>query len=265
MTEDILLRVEAGKITREDATGLRRSKPKGNAEMVSVIRERFLEVARAGKSHAQDELKRQKASLSSLAAGDPPTDEPPNVLPPGSKLPANLPMAKEIIDLIERAGGEEKVLEFMTAELAGEARVTAQITVDEIWARLLGEARRSYNDAVRSGLDEPAALRSVEAALHGLSPAPSDLAGRQVAEVAYNQGRDVAAKVSAVDGEAAWVIRSEVLDQATCEACSQLDGVEVRIGTAEYEQLMPPAQCYGGDNCRGFYVILSDGVNDAAN
>jgi hypothetical protein len=67
----------------------------------------------------------------------------------------------------------------------------------------------------------------------------------------------MAAKEAAVDGAAAWVLRSEVLDARTCQACAGLDGTMVKIGTSEYEQLMPPARCEGGDNCRGFYVILS--------
>jgi hypothetical protein len=94
--------------------------------------------------------------------------------------------------------------------------------------------------------------------LHGLSPAKNDLAARQLAEVAYNQGRDIAAKDAAAAGRANWVVRSEVLDSRTCTSCAQLDGVYLKIGTKEYEQYLPPARCLGGDNCRGFAVIVSN-------
>jgi len=271
MIEDILGRIETGKIKREATTGLRRSRPKGEPSMVAGIRDRFLEVAQVGRQHAREELAKQKdiakriksgeVSRSSVALSDtfdetPPGD--PNILPAGATIPKGSRAAAEIEALIEEAGGSWQVISTLTAELAGEARVASQIAVDEIWARLLDEAIREYNAAMRSGMDEAQALKQVELALHGLSPAKQDLAARQVAEVAYNQGRDMAAKEAAVTGDAQWVVRSEVLDQRTCATCAQLDGVYLKIGTREYEQYLPPARCEGGDNCRGFAVIVSD-------
>jgi len=272
MTEDILDRIETGKIKRESTTGLRRSRPKGEIGMVTAIRDRFLEVAQVGRQHAREELARQKdlaakiksgqASRSSLAMSDdtmetaPPGD--PNILPAGASIPIGSRAAAEIEALIQESGGAWQVISTLTTELAGEARVASQIAVDEIWARLLDEAIREYNAAIRSGMTEAEALKQVEQALHGLSPSKQDLAARQVAEVAYNQGRDVAAKEAAVAGEAQWVVRSEVLDQRTCATCASLDGVYLKIGTREYEQYLPPARCEGGDNCRGFAVIVSD-------
>jgi hypothetical protein len=235
--------------------------------MVKTTRDRFMDVARLGRQHAKEELARQSDVAGKLSAGSlqrwqvgfedaAPDGEPssPNVLPAGAIPPlAGSNEVPPVIGTVDR---------FIT-ELAGEARVATQIAIDEIWAALLDEAIAEYNRAIRSGLSEPDALKAVEAALQRLSPASVDLTARQVAEVAYNEGRDVAAKEAAAAGLAEWVLRSEVLDQLTCEPCSQLDGIQVRIGTTEYEQLMPPARCEGGDNCRGFYVILGNDLVDA--
>jgi len=266
MIEDLLRRVGSGAVTRRTINTLRRSKPEALGTMVAAVRERFLDVAREGRQHAREELDRQKAfareiaskslSLSEIQLGrkkNPPEDEVPNVVPAG----AAVPLAGEIAEVIADLVANGRVLSTLTTELALEAKVSTQIAVEEIWTRLLDESIAVYDRAIRAGASEAQALTEVETALHGLSATKLDLVGRQVASVAYNQGRDMAAKEAAVDGAAAWVLRSEVLDARTCQACAGLDGTMVKIGTSEYEQLMPPARCEGGDNCRGFYVILS--------
>jgi hypothetical protein len=52
-------------------------------------------------------------------------------------------------------------------------------------------------------------------------------------------------------------LRSEILDSNTCEACANLDSAVFEVGTPDFHTYMPPAQCLGGDRCRGFYVAIS--------
>jgi hypothetical protein len=51
-----------------------------------------------------------------------------------------------------------------------------------------------------------------------------------------------------------FAMRSEQLDANTCERCDELHGTIVEIGTAEYWDLTPPAECLGGGRCRGIWV-----------
>jgi hypothetical protein len=180
-------------------------------------------------------------------------------LPKGSYIPLDTVHAAEISALIEAAGGSWNVVQTLTQELAGEARITSQIAIDEIWARLLDEAIRQYNRSIRDGLDESQALDAVGRTLSGLSPAKTDSVAKDVTKVAYNQGRDMAAKEAAVAGQAQWVVRSELLDTPQiCKPCRDIDGVYLKIGTKEYEQNIPPTHCLGGDHCRGYVVIVSN-------
>ena len=54
-------------------------------------------------------------------------------------------------------------------------------------------------------------------------------------------------------------MRSEVLDEATCATCADLDGMVFEVGTSDFDRYMPPAMCEGGDRCRGFYVVIAEG------
>ncbi len=51
---------------------------------------------------------------------------------------------------------------------------------------------------------------------------------------------------------------SAILDNATCGPCEQLDGTQVELGSAEYEELTPPlsSRCNGGDSCRCLYAAI---------
>jgi hypothetical protein len=271
MIDDLGARIESGKVSRSNLTALRRTRPKGEAEIVSALRDRFVEVANNGRRHANEELARQTVLARQVASGAVstfdlmfadtgglPPDETPNMLPPGAKIPIDSAIAKEMADLLARAGGTEPAITVVITQLAGEARISSEIVIDELWARMQDEAIRAFNAAIRNGLDEAEALKAMEAALHALSTAKTDLVARQLAEVAYNAGRDVAAKEASVQGESQWVVRSELLDTRTCRTCWNLDGVYLKIGSVEYEQYSPPAKCEGGDSCRGIRVIVSN-------
>lgn len=266
MIEDLLGRLGSGAVSRRTLGTLRQSRPKGYGDLCAAVRERFLEVASTGRRHVKDEIARQTYLAEAVSRGEVaaysvmletndgfPEDETPRLLPPGSEIPIGGAAADAIAELVRRG----RIVSTLTQELNGEARVATQIAVDEIWHRLLEEAIWEFNAGIREGLSEADALKRVESALSGLSPARTDLAGRQLAEVAYNQGRDFAAKEAAAAGVAEWAIRSEVLDSRTCSVCAHLDGTIVQIGSPEYERLMPPARCEGGENCRGFYVVVT--------
>lgn len=46
-----------------------------------------------------------------------------------------------------------------------------------------------------------------------------------------------------------------ILDQHSCGPCSALDGREFNVGSAEYDQVMPPySGCEGGDQCRCIFI-----------
>ena len=67
-----------------------------------------------------------------------------------------------------------------------------------------------------------------------------------------NLGRT--AGVATMNDPPEFALRSEQLDANTCDPCEQLHGEIVEIGSPEYYDLMPPAECDGGGRCRGIYV-----------
>ena len=52
-----------------------------------------------------------------------------------------------------------------------------------------------------------------------------------------------------------FALRSAQLDERSCEACDELHGDIVQVGSAEYFDEMPPAECFGGGRCRCIYVF----------
>jgi len=247
MTVDLESRLRSR--TRETAQALRGARPTGRSDMVAKLAGRLVDVARVGRQHAKEELRRQQADPKEsrywFGEGD--------VVPPGG-VPPSVPSAVP----------EDTDIQAMIGEMVNEMRLAAGVAMDEGWARLLSEALAEFDRLMRTGATAQAAAEAVGGFLRGLSDTPEMLASRQMVGVAYNEGRGVAAVEAAANGDATWARRVEVLDNRTCQPCAGLDGIEVRIGTLEFEQLMPPAQCSGGDNCRGFYVILADSALDAA-
>lgn len=238
--DDILARGRSGKITEDTAANLRRSKPRKDSEMKSALRAAFVSIAHDGKTQSEDEIQRQ-------------TGQRLEAVPPGAQIPRGKTKIPPKLQT-------ESVIDVLLAELADESRISAELSVDGIWQRLVNEGLGEWDRLRREGLDGEELWQRLDAFLDDLSDRPLADAARQISTVAVNQGRDIAAKMALVSGAADWAIRSEVLDQATCEECTRLDDTRVRIGSAEYEALMPPARCDGGDRCRGFYFVLTGAV-----
>lgn len=76
-----------------------------------------------------------------------------------------------------------------------------------------------------------------------------------------NLGRT--AGILTLPGPPEYAMRSEQLDQNTCDPCDQLHGEIVEIGSPDYYDLMPPNGCLGGGRCRGLYVY-GDSADEVA-
>ena len=75
----------------------------------------------------------------------------------------------------------------------------------------------------------------------------------QLVGEALNLGR--AAGAMSVPNPPEFAMRSEQLDERTCDACDEAHGEIVQVGTPEFYDEMPPADCEGGGRCRGIYVF----------
>jgi len=264
---DIMDRGRAGKIDQGTLSGFRRSKPKGRAKFVTRSKETWLSISTIGRTHARDELTRQQTEAARieesqdttpslfeglhLAEGDGLGPGVGDVLPAGS-TPT---LTGETIDI---------VLSDLLGEVGNEALVSSEITVDNIWTRLVTSTVNEHDRLTRAGVTGDSLWDSIESHLGSLSEGPIESAGSQGSNVAYNAGRDVEAKVAASEGESEWLLRSELLDVNTCGPCRQLDGTLVKIGSAGAEALLPPAQCLGGDRCRGVIVPVANSLVEAA-
>lgn len=273
-TTDIVTRGQAGKITDGTLAGFRRSLPKGAKEQTRRVRETFLSIAGAGRTHAEAELDRQEElaqereaasvaegatpqpvgfAIRAVHEGDEGDDLGPSqdgLLPPGALIPAIPIGGPPLISTV--------TIEGLLGDLAGEATVTANVTTDGLWARLTGETIGELQRLQRQGLTGDALWEAVESFLNDLSEAPLDRAAREASTVSYNLGRDVANKQAAAAGRAVWALRSEILDGNTCAPCRLYDGTVVLIGSPAYESILPPAFCLGGDRCRGIIIPLAD-------
>lgn len=144
------------------------------------------------------------------------------------------------------------------AAFAEEAAVVATLDVQTMWNRLLGEFLNEWTAVTRTVTDDAAIERHMQEFMDSLSDKPVEDLARQSSTIAYNEGRDAALRTAADAGLARYVVRSEVLDQSTCENCASLDSIVLEIGTPEYQELMPPARCLGGARCRGFYIPITE-------
>ena len=130
--------------------------------------------------------------------------------------------------------------------------VKAEIDLDSFYQRLLNETRRQLTDLQQQGLEGDALAERLSLALGNLSDAPLEQMGRASASEAFNLGRNLAAQE--VLPQIREVVRTEVLDENTCDPCWMLDGTVVQMNTEEYFRFMPPNQCQGREQCRGFYL-----------
>jgi hypothetical protein len=138
--------------------------------------------------------------------------------------------------------------------LEDQVEVLSSLNVGRIWDRMLSEFLGEWERQNRARVEGTELESALQAFMDGLSDAKTADTARQTATVAYNQGRDAGLQSAKDTGAARYVVRSEVLDTNTCRPCSMLDGEVFEIGDPEYYANMPPAQCDGGDRCRGFYI-----------
>ncbi len=138
-----------------------------------------------------------------------------------------------------------------------EVRVVAQIDAGTLWDRYLGEFLNEWAKLNRQGLEGEPMEKALQMFLEDLSEKPIEDLARKSSTVAYNEGRTLAMEESGIQ----YAVRSELLhDPNICDRCAELDGTVEEVGTPEFDQIMAPAQCAGGDRCRGFNVPLTEGV-----
>ncbi len=147
--------------------------------------------------------------------------------------------------------------------------VSVDIDVSEMVTRLEREALRLINDLSQQGIEGDELAEQVRDGLGSLSDAPIDRASRGATSESFNLGRNLAAQDRV--REITQVIRTEVLDIATCtekrhgdgvDRCFELDfsksGTVYEFNSPEYFEFMPPNKCDGRELCRGFYMYLRE-------
>jgi hypothetical protein len=135
-------------------------------------------------------------------------------------------------------------------------RVGVEIDVSDQAARLESEAMRLWNDLRQQGVSGKELGDRIRAGLMNLSDAPVNEAARGATTESFNLGRNLGAQDHA--GAIARVVRTEILDDNTCDYCEEVDGTVVEMNSEEYFRLMPPNGCHGRDLCRGFFMYLTE-------
>lgn len=232
MTADLMRRARTGKVTLRNLDGQRRSKFRGAKKAQRALVGVFQETGDTGAAHVAGELKRQQGAADAALAT-------PKI---GGKK-----VAKRVVD-----------------QFGQHVAVLAEMDVGIVWDRMLGAFLEEYVRLEREGMAMGDLLRGLEAFLDDLSEKPLAELARTSTTVSYNQGRNMGLLTAAAGKQAQYAVRSEVLDSNTCEQCVALDGTIVKIGSPAYQELMPPARCLGRERCRGFYVILSNELTEAA-
>lgn len=134
--------------------------------------------------------------------------------------------------------------------------VGVEIDLSGLATRLEREAMRLIVDLSQQGIEGAELAERVAAGLMDLSDRPIQDAARGASSESFNLGRNLAAQESADTIKR--VVRTEVLDQNTCDPCWNVDGTVVEMNTDEYFRLMPPNLCDGRELCRGFYMYLEE-------
>lgn len=230
--DELVGRARSGKISRRNVDGLRRSKfrgaPAARADLAAVIRT----VSRAGIEHVDQELGRQARGAAPRRAG---------LAAKGNGLPTV-------------AG--HRIPEKFAVRLSEEEGVLLDINLQQVWQDTMSEAIGEFLRLTRNGPADDATFQQLQDYLEGLKGSSLTDQAREIADVAYNQGRDAAARTASEARLADVAIRSEILDDNTCDYCQSIDGAECAIGSPEYDTLMPPSGCDGGDRCRGVMLVV---------
>lgn len=146
-------------------------------------------------------------------------------------------------------------LEPQLAAFADQAEVLGSIDVGTMWDRLRGEFLDEYVRLERQGLSGEELERALDAFMGELSERPLDDIARRSSGVIYNQGR----AAEQLSQEAVqFVVYSSVLDPSTCEPCRHLDGEVFEVGTPDYFNNQPGAQCDGSTRCRCLYIGITE-------
>lgn len=236
MIDDINARLKSGKINRRNIPSQRKSKPRGISAMREELASELDWIGQRGVEHCGQEIQRAIGQKVSLAAAQ--TIK--------QKMVAGYKIAAQFIEDFE-----------------DEVRVLAEISIDKIWERLIREGTDEYLRLYRQGFEGQELWDRFSSFMDGLSEKPVDDLARMDSTVAYNQGRDLALITGKQAGLVDIAVRSEVLDDRTCQYCQALDGTTYEIGSDDYYRYMPPAECEGGERCRGFYVVLPPGEEAA--
>lgn len=130
--------------------------------------------------------------------------------------------------------------------------VRADLDLSLVYDRLYANTLRLVEDLSQQGLEGAELGDAVAAGLRDLGDTPIDQAGRGAATEAFNLGRNLAAQKAA--DQVGEVVRTEILDENTCDPCRELDGFTTTVNGPGYFENMPPNLCEGRDLCRGFYL-----------
>lgn len=134
-------------------------------------------------------------------------------------------------------------------------RTAVDIDVSTIVTRLETETMRILNEIGNQNLPADELVRELTTRLRDLSDQPINRAARGAASESFNLGKNM--EIQRRPDQVDRVVRSEVLDEATCDPCRELDGQEFDINTDAYFENMPPALCEGREFCRGFYIPVA--------
>jgi len=134
-------------------------------------------------------------------------------------------------------------------------KVRVTIDLSRIGNRLQNEALRLTTDYQQRGLTGKVLADAVAGDLESLFALDIERAGREATHEAFALGRNLEAQANAP--RIGMVVRSEILDQNTCDPCMGLDGRTVAFNSPDYFELMPPNFCDGREQCRGVYLYRS--------
>jgi len=150
-------------------------------------------------------------------------------------------------------------LEPQLVAFAEQAEVLSGINVGTMWDRLRGEFLAEFVRLDSQGLTPAELDRAMTGFMEGLSEKPLTELARKDSGVIYNQGRSAEIlSQPAVE----FVVYSSILEASTtCDPCRHLDGEVFEVGTPDYFNNQPGAQCDGGTNCRCIYIaVASEGT-----
>lgn len=138
-------------------------------------------------------------------------------------------------------------------------RVFVGIDLRDLYSGLETETARLLSEFAQRGLSGEALGNAVADELKSIGTAALERAGRESTHKGFVLGRNLEAQ--ARPEEIGEVIRTAVLDENTCTEedygdgkprCRELDGAVRQFNSPEYFEVMPPAGCEGGAQCRCF-------------